>query len=59
MDFFFFKASIMPNEETLEAFPLKSTASTARDAWLAQSVEHVTLDPGILNSSPTLGVEPT
>jgi len=26
-------------------------------ARLAQSVEHVTLDPGVVSSSPTLGVE--
>ena len=29
------------------------------DAWLAQSVEHVTLDLGIINSSSTLQVEIT
>ena len=26
-------------------------------AWLAQSVQHVTLDRGVVGSSPTLGVE--
>ena len=30
-----------------------------RGAWLTQSVEHVTLDLGAVNSSPTLGMEPT
>ena len=25
--------------------------------WLAQSIEHVTLDLGVMSSSPTLGVE--
>ena len=35
-----------------------------RDVWLAQLVEHVTFDLGVLSSSPvnlspTLGVEPT
>ena len=29
------------------------------DAWLAQSVEGVTLDLGAISSSPTLGVEIT
>jgi len=28
-------------------------------AWLAQWVEHVTLDLGVVSSSPTLGVEIT
>ena len=28
-------------------------------AWLAQLVEHVTLDLGIVSSSPTIGIEPT
>lgn len=28
-------------------------------AWLAQSVQHVILDSGVVNSSPTLGVETT
>ena len=28
-------------------------------AWLAGSVEHVTLDPEVMSSSPMLGVEPT
>jgi len=27
-----------------------------RGAWLAQSVEHVTLDLGVMGSSPALGV---
>ena len=30
-----------------------------RSAWLAQSVEHATLDLGIVSLSPTLGVEIT
>ena len=30
-----------------------------RCAWLAQSVKHVTLDLGVVSSSPTLGMEPT
>ena len=29
-----------------------------KGAWLAQSVEHVTLDFRVVSSSPTLGVEP-
>ena len=29
------------------------------DAWLAQSVEHVTLDLGVVSSSPMLAEEPT
>ena len=28
-----------------------------RAAWLAPSVEHVTLDLGVVSSSPMLGVE--
>ena len=27
--------------------------------WLAQSVEHATIDLWVINSSPPLGVEPT
>ena len=27
--------------------------------WLAQSIEHVTLDLGVVSSSPTLGIEIT
>jgi len=27
--------------------------------WLAQSVQHVTLDLGVVNLSPTLGIEVT
>lgn len=27
--------------------------------WLAQLVEYITVDPGILSSCPMLGVEPT
>ena len=27
--------------------------------WLAQSVEHATLDLGVVSSSPMVGVEPT
>ena len=30
-----------------------------RGTWLAQSVEHATLDLGVVTSSPTLGVEIT
>ena len=30
-----------------------------RGTWLAQSVEHVTLDLGVMSSSPTLGIEIT
>ena len=30
-----------------------------RGAWLAQSEEHVTLDLGVMGSSPTIGVEIT
>ena len=30
-----------------------------RGAWLAQSIEHVTLDLGVVNLSPTLGLELT
>ena len=28
-----------------------------KGTWLAQSVQHVTLDPGVVSSSPTLGIE--
>ena len=30
-----------------------------RGSWLVQSVEHVTLDLRLINSSPTMGVEIT
>ena len=30
-----------------------------RGAWLAQLVEHVTLDLGVVSSSPTMGVDIT
>lgn len=30
-----------------------------RGAWLAQSVEHATLDLGVMSLSPTLGVDIT
>lgn len=30
-----------------------------RVSWLSQSVEHVTLELGVVNSSPTLGIELT
>ena len=30
-----------------------------RGAWLAQSVEHATLDLSVVSSSPKLGAEPT
>ena len=30
-----------------------------RGVWLAQSVEHVTLSPGVVNSNPMMGVEIT
>lgn len=30
-----------------------------RDTWLAQLVEHATLDLGVMGSSPVLGVEIT
>ena len=33
--------------------------STNRGAWLAQSEEHMTLDLGVVSSSPTLGIEIT
>lgn len=29
------------------------------NAWLAQPIEHATLDLGVMSSSPTLGVEMT
>ena len=34
-----------------------SNKGTAWDAWLAQLVEHVTLDLGVVRSSPTMGIE--
>ena len=37
--------------------PLKTYPS--RGAWLARSVEQVTLDLGVVSSSPALGMEPT
>ena len=37
---------------------LRSVVS-ARGAWLAQSVEHATLDLRVVSSSPTLDMEPT
>ena len=33
--------------------------SHCRGAWMAQSVEHVTLDVIVVGSNPTLGVEVT
>lgn len=39
--------------------PLESGKKELRGAWLAQSVEHRTLDLRVVSSSPTLGVEPT
>jgi len=38
---------------------IKCLKSEDRDAWLAQSVEHATLDLGVMSSSPTLGTELT
>ena len=32
---------------------------TLKGPWLTQFVEHVTLDLGVVSSSPTLGVEIT
>ena len=29
------------------------------DAWMAQSEEHETLDPGVMGLSPMLGIETT
>ena len=31
--------------------------SCSQGAWLAKSVEHMTLDLGVVSSSPTLGAE--
>ena len=39
-----------------EPFPINWEG---RGAWLAQSVEPLTLDPRVMSLSPTLGVEPT
>ena len=36
-----------------------SKIKNSRDTWVAQSVEYVTLDLGVMSSSPTLGMEPT
>ena len=33
--------------------------AAVRDAWLAQPVQHATLDLTVMSSSPALGVEPT
>ena len=33
------------------------TKKAKRSAWLAQLVEHVTLDIGVMSLSPTLGAE--
>ena len=38
---------------------LTSLMSTLRGACLAELVEHVTLNPEVVNSSPTLGTEIT
>ena len=35
----------------------KSTFENRCGAWLTQLVEHVTLDPEVMSSSPMLGVE--
>lgn len=35
---------------------LKNTVSQMRGPWLAQSVQHVTLDLGVISSNPTLGI---
>ena len=31
----------------------------SRGTWLAQSVEHATLNLKVVNATPTLGMEPT
>ena len=36
-----------------------SKSSKRSSSWLAQSVEHVTLDLEVVSSSPTLGIEIT
>ena len=40
-------------------FFLFSKKTIWRGAWLAQSVEHVTLDLRVVSASPTLGIEIT
>ena len=42
-----------------EYFQVVSSNSLFRGIWLAQSVEHVILYLGVVNSSPVLGVEIT
>ena len=42
-----------------EILKLKDVLKSVLDAWLAQSVEHVTLALEVVSSSPTLGVEIT
>ena len=42
-----------------KAFPVNFIEANSGDAWLAQLVEHTTLDLGVVGSSPTLGVEIT
>uniref|UniRef100_A0A452UN83 Laminin EGF-like domain-containing protein n=1 Tax=Ursus maritimus TaxID=29073 RepID=A0A452UN83_URSMA len=37
----------------------KKKKSRIRDAWLTQSEEHATLDPGVMSLNPMLGVEIT
>ena len=41
------------------AYKLIFTYNYNVELWLAQSVEHVTLDLEVIGLSPTLGVEPT
>ena len=38
---------------------IMSKNTSKRGGWLAQSGEHLTFDPGIMSSSPMLGMEPT
>ena len=42
-----------------KALEMSLKTQVHRGIWLAQSVEHVTLDLGIMSSNPILGVELT
>ena len=42
-----------------ETEPMLEKKESSRGALLAQSLEHMTLDHGVMSSSPTLGIELT
>lgn len=54
-------SSYLKNEAMMWRKPMTSLSKMKffRGTWLAQSVEHVTLDLGVVSLSPTLGVEMT